>query len=216
MNVIITGTSRGIGLELTTQSLGQGHNVLAIAREPENSPELKELDEREEDLTVLKLDLKEKNFAEIVLTTIQDWNSVDVLINNAGIMSEDFLESFQVNSVVPFLLTRALFPYLKKSRSPKAVHISSQMGSLQDVSGGYYAYRSSKAALNMLTKCMAADEPWLTTVVMHPGWVRTRMGGESAPVTPKKSAEGLWKVIHELTLKDSGKFFDYQGHELEM
>ena len=90
------------------------------------------------------------------------------------------------------------------------------MGSIDDnSSGGYYAYRSSKAALNMLNKSLAMDNPWLTTIVVHPGWVKTDMGGSQAPLTVEESTEGIWKLIKSKGPADSGKFFDYRGQILK-
>ena len=169
---------------------------------------------------VVETDVTAVDATEQILRAAKDWDHVDVLINNAGIMTEgetmdDFLTSFQINSVAPFLITKALLPLLKKSKSPKVVNITSLMGSIADNgSGGYYAYRASKAALNMINKSLADDFRWLTTVVVHPGWVKTAMGGPNALVETLESASGIWTVIDGLTLDQSGHFYDYLGKEL--
>src|SRR5262249_2933625 len=120
-----------------------------------------------------------------------------------------------VNSVVPFEMTQALLPYLKKSKQPKVIHITSLMGSIEDnSSGGYYAYRASKAALNMINKSLTRDHSWLTSVVMHPGWVQTDMGGPQAPTSTRDSAQGIWQVINGLGSEKSGHFYDFKGKEL--
>lgn len=218
MNIIITGTSRGIGLELTRKAINEGHRVLAIARNPEGSPELMAL--KNPQLTLLKLDLTTSDSHERVLEAIKDWPHVDVLINNAGIYLDDkerknFEASFLTNSIVPYFLTRALLPKLREAKRPLSFQITSQMGSISDnSSGGSSCYRASKAALNMLFKGLSIDEPWLTSLQVHPGWVQTDMGGEHAPITVQESVTGLWKLVKGADLKQSGTFLSYLGEDL--
>lgn len=221
MYVVITGTSRGIGLELTNQALAKGHDVLAIARQLEASTALAELKKKYNNkLTLMELDLIDKNSHEQVAKTLSHWPQVDILINNAGILEkdesiEDFEKSFLINSIKPFFITRALFPLLKKSNHPVSLQITSMMGSISDnTSGGSYSYRASKSALNMIYKSLSVDEPWLITLLVHPGWVQTNMGGKSAPVTVKDSAQGIWKLIDESALSQSGSYVTYQGKAL--
>lgn len=219
MNVVITGTSRGIGLALTEIALSKGHQVLAIARNPSESKELTSL-QKNKSLTVLALDLSLPDAPKKLGQALTQLDQVDILINNAGVYEKgttrnEFMKSFEVNSVVPFETTTAVAEKLKKSPHPRAVHISSLMGSITDnSSGGSYAYRASKTALNMINKCLSVDQPWLTTIVMHPGWVQTRMGGEQAPTSVATSAAGIWAVLEELKKTDSGKFLNYQGKYL--
>lgn len=219
MKILITGTSRGIGLELTRRALLRGDHVLAVARTPESSKNLIELKSQYHDhLQLLDIDLTSDEAAQKMAEAVGD--SLDILINNAGVLLqgesvEDFMQSFRINSVAPFLITKALLSALKKSNQPKLAQITSTMGSIDDnTSGGYYAYRASKAALNMINKSITVDNPWLTTVVMHPGWVKTDMGGASAPIPPETSAKGIWDVIFNLKPAESGKFFDFRGREI--
>lgn len=221
MNIVVTGASRGIGLELTRLALGQGNKVLAVARKPTESDGLKALKkEFGSDLSSVAADLSDLSASDLVATELKNWGHVDVLINNAGILRqgiamEDFLESYKVNSVAPFLMVKALAPWLKKSPNAKAASITSLMGSISDnKSGSYYAYRSSKSALNMLNKSLSIDFDWLTALVIHPGWVKTEMGGAGAPVDPIDSAKGIWKVIDRSGPTESGRFFNYTGKEL--
>jgi NAD(P)-dependent dehydrogenase (short-subunit alcohol dehydrogenase family) len=223
MNVVITGGSRGIGLELATQALNRGDRVFVFARKPEESAELQVLKAKfgsQFQLEVATLDLSLPGIADTISTALAPWPVVDVLINNAGIYRngetpEDFLSSFQVNSVAPLFVTRALFQKLKKSQKPIVAHITSLMGSIDDnQSGGAYAYRASKTALNMISKTLAQDERWLISTVIHPGWVQTRMGGKDAPTPVAESASGLWKVIQKLKSEDTGSFFDHEGDRL--
>ena len=221
MNIVITGTSRGIGLELCRLALEKGHRVLAVARKPEASKELMAYKQKwAEQLRTVAVELAENSASAHIVEALNGWDQVDVLINNAGIMrdgdkTEDFLESFRVNSVVPYQLTTALLPIMKRSKQPKVVQITSQMGSISDnQSGGYYPYRASKAAVNMINKSLAIDNPWLTSIVMHPGWVQTDMGGSGATTTRQESATGIWSVIQELRKEDSGKFYNFRGQSL--
>ncbi len=219
MYVVITGASRGIGLELTRLALSKGHHVLAVARHPEESSDLKTLIDNKH-LKVLKLDLLDSQAPGRIADAIKDWPCLDIVINNAGIYDnaltvEAFEKSFLTNSIKPFFVTQALFPFLKKSKHPVSVQITSQMGSLTDnTSGSAYSYRASKAALNMLFKSMAIDENWLITLQLHPGWVQTRMGGENAPVTPHESAEGIWRMAEKAEPSQSGKFYTFRGEAI--
>lgn len=223
MNVLITGTSRGIGLELTKQALKRGDTVVAVARRPSESKELSALKERyPTQLHVVAIDLSHPESPNQVAQAVsaEGISALDVVINNAGIYREgetleDFAKSFKINSITPFLVAKQLFPALRKSKQPKLIQITSLMGSIADnTSGGSHAYRSSKAALNMLTHGLALDEEWLTTAVIHPGWVQTDMGGDEAPTSVQDSASGIWKVILGLQRSNSGSFFDYEGDSL--
>lgn len=221
MYVVITGTSRGIGLELTKHALSKGHHVLAIARRPEASATLMEYQKNHNNLEILALDLLDKDAHDQIGERVSHWPQVDVLINNAGIYEKDhsieeFEKSFLTNSIKPLFITRALIPLLKKSKHPVSLQITSMMGSIGDnSSGGSYSYRASKAALNMIYKCLSIDEKWLISLLVHPGWVQTSMGGKSAPVSVEDSAQGIWKLIDEANLSQSGSFVTYRGQPLE-
>ncbi len=224
-NCVVTGTSRGIGLELSALLLQAGNNVVALARNPEKSKALIELKEKfPEKLQILTADVTSDADISAAIKDIKV-KQVDLLINNAGIYGEDvnfeklkFSEvekTISTNSVTPMRVTRALLPLLKNASNPKVVHITSLMGSLEDnTSGGSYGYRMSKAALNMFHKSFTADYPKITSLVIHPGWVKTDMGGSAAPTLPKTSASGILAVVEKASLKDSGKFLDFEGDKL--
>lgn len=221
MKVIITGASRGIGLELARIALRQGHELLAVARHPAESSGLNALRGMHgAQLRLFEADLREATAADAINAATKDWVGIDLLVNNAGILREsatreDFIDSFLVNAVAPFEVTRSLVPRLKLSTNPRVVSLTSRMGSLaENTSGGHYAYRASKAALNMINRSLALDHPWLTSIVVHPGWVRTQMGGAAAPVESAESASGIWRLAQGLTRENSGRFYDYQGKEL--
>lgn len=220
LRFVITGTSQGIGLEFTRQVLSAGHQVMAIARPSSHLKDLHSLKEHyQTNLNIVEIDLTKDGSLELIESRVKEWGTVDVLINNAGIYGkddsrQDFDQSFLVNSTIPFLLTMKLMPYLKKSSAPKLILISSQMGSLDDASGGSYAYRASKAALNMLGKCLFQDHHWLTTLIFHPGWVQTNMGGGAAPVMPPASVKGMLNIIYAASINESGKYQTYEGKKL--
>jgi len=221
MRLLITGTSRGIGLELTQVALAQNHQVFALAREPNKSKKLCDLKEKYfNSLTFISCDLTNETMVSQLNSEIGENTTLDILINNAGIMRvgdsrEDFMDTFLVNSYIPYLTTKVLLSNLKKSSNPKVMHITSAMGSIsENQSGGYYTYRASKAALNMINKSLTIDNPWLQTLVMHPGWVKTDMGGSNAPLMPEDSAKLIWEKLIQLPKSKSGCFIDCQGREL--
>ena len=215
MYIVITGTSRGIGLELTRKALELGHHVLAVARAPEESSDLMAL--RSDRLSFAKVELSDQDAHEKIVASVEAWPQVDVIINNAGIYQEDkniedFQKSFLINSIKPLFITKALKGKMQKAKRPLAAFITSQMGSIEDnTSGGSYSYRASKTALNMLVKSLSIDEGWLISLLLHPGWVQTRMGGEGAPTSPSDSAAGIWRIIEAANKSDSGSFQDFRG-----
>jgi NAD(P)-dependent dehydrogenase (short-subunit alcohol dehydrogenase family) len=220
MNVVITGVSRGIGLALTLEALKKDCYVFGVARNPEESPELAQLKNKYPKLKIIQTDLSLDNASEIIGQALKDVKQIDLLINNAGIYENgtdknSFVKSFTVNSYVPYMMTQVCLSKLQAATNPKLVHITSLMGSIEDnTSGGSYAYRSSKTALNMIHKCLTMDHPWLTSMVIHPGWVETRMGGANAPTSIDESAHGIWKEIEILTPEKSGVFKDFKGKTL--
>ncbi len=221
MKIVITGAGRGLGLELTTQALHQVDTVMATAREPEKSEGLNALLKKfPATLQIVKVDITAADAPKRIASAIDSWDCLDVVINNAGILREgmtldDFQQSFHVNSVAPLFITKALFAKLRKSKHPRAIHISSLMGSIDDnSSGGHYAYRASKTALNMINKCLAVEETWLTSTVFHPGWVQTDMGGSNAPTSVQESAAGLLNAMDNVEKEDSGCFYDFRGDKI--
>lgn len=218
MNTLITGASRGIGRALTEAALAEGQTVFAVSRSRDAFTKL----QKDYPSTLIPV-LADVSTAEGRKTTVQKvtaFGSLDILINNAGVLSKtddesDFVESFHLNSIVPFLLTKDFLPLLKKAKEPCVVQISTMMGSIADnSSGGYYSYRSSKAALNMITKSLATDHPTVRFGLIHPGWVKTEMGGAGAPIEPEASAAGIWKVIHSLKPTQDVRLLDFRGREL--
>ena len=153
---------------------------------------------------------------------------IDILVNNAGIYGPDnqntkqldcdaFADLLQTNVIAPMRVVQAFLPLLQASAFPRLVNISSRLGTSWHGSSGKIAYRASKAALNKLTQCMAEDlsEDGITCVAMHPGWVRTDMGGQTADISPKESAFGIFNVLAQLKKEDHGTFINYNGERWE-
>ena len=223
-SVFITGTTRGIGLELTRQFLDTGSKVFAGARNTE-SDALQSLKAAHGDqLQLLTLDVTDNAQIAKAAAALAG-QPLSLLINNAGLYrsrsddveslsDETWLQEFHVNAVAPFMVTRALRGNLAAADNALVAMISSKMGSMADnTSGGAYSYRSSKAALNAVTVSLSSDlaKDGTRVVALHPGWVRTDMGGDSAPVDAPASASGLRKVMLGIDDAQNGHFFDYSG-----
>ena len=221
MTVLVTGANRGIGLELTRQLRAQGHQVIGTARNIQDVAELKETG-----AVVVQLDVADSDSVRAMAKELEG-QKIDLLINNAGMSghnAESFAETdfdqlgvtFDVNSLGPMRVTQALLPNLLAGNGKTVIQVSSTMGSIANNAGGYYGYRASKAALNMLNKSLALEltNLGITCVVLHPGWVQTRMGGPDAVITTQDSVSGMILVIANLGIEDTGRFLDYQGNEL--
>ena len=219
MRIFITGVRRGIGRELAKLALAQGHEVWGTTRNAA-------VDLNHPAFHHVQLDLNSADSFSHFEEKLGSMENLDVLVNNAGVLLDEkfrfenlpakaLLDTFQVNVVGPHLVTQALLPFLRKSSRPVVASISSIMGSISDNSSGrYYAYRMSKAALNCWNKSFSIDFPGITALVLHPGWVKTDMGGPQATLSVDRSAAGLLKVITTATPEMSGRFFDYRGNEL--
>jgi NAD(P)-dependent dehydrogenase (short-subunit alcohol dehydrogenase family) len=219
--ILVTGATRGIGLELARTLAAQGHSVIGTARNPDDAAKIKDAGAIPE---ILDVD-DEASIA--ALGSRLASRPLDVLVNNAGISvscptladlrPDDAVRNFRVNAVMPMLVTRALLPSLRAGAGKAVVQVSSIMGSLgSETGGGSYNYRTSKAALNMMNRCLSQElgGEGFTCLVLHPGWVKTDMGGQKAPLTPGESAAGIAKVIAGLTPADNGRFVNYAGAAL--
>lgn len=221
--VLITGANRGIGLELARQYAADGWRVIATCREPAQATALAAIAGVE--IHALAVD---DPAAIAGLAAALAGRTLDLLINNAGIMGPElpaqscegvdaagWLQTLKVNSLAPLLLTLALRPALKPGAT--VATLSSQLGSIaENESGGMYAYRASKAAVNMVNKSLAVDlrDDGIICLVLHPGWVQTDMGGAKAPVQVPDSVRGLRRVIDAATAADSGSFIAFDGRRL--
>lgn len=228
ISVLITGANRGIGLEFVRQYLASGAKVFACCRNPDSATQLIELAAKHDTLSIHPLDVGEKDQIDSLIRALGG-QPIDILVNNAGIYgstkrleldkieADQWLETFRINTLAPFLLTRALLPNLQSGSIKKIAMLSSKMGSVSDnSSGGSYYYRSSKSALNQVVKSLSHDLAALgiKIVALHPGWVQTDMGGSSALITAEESVNGLRKVIDKLDDCMSGQFMSYDGQAI--
>lgn len=216
--VLITGANRGIGLELARQYVDDGWNVIGTARRPDGADDLRELDVR-----IVQLDVTDQASVDRMADELSGV-AIDVLINNAGILPDTgpiedldidtYIQILNVNTIGPVRVTQALMPNLRAGNMKKILNTTSGLGSITDNHvGGYFGYRESKAALNMFTVTLARElaDDGFTCVVMNPGWVRTDMGGPSAPTSAQDSASGIRSVISSITTDDTGTFWNFQG-----
>ncbi|MEX1311234.1 MAG: SDR family oxidoreductase [Candidatus Sulfomarinibacteraceae bacterium] len=215
--VCITGANRGIGLELARQFQARGDEVIAACRRP--SEALAGLGVR----VIDGVDVADEDGLRRLTDGVGDLE-VDVLVNNAGVLSDESLDDldldrirrqFEINALGPLRVTAALRPSL--GAGAKVVIVTSRMGSIEDnTSGGRYGYRMSKAAVNMAGRSLAHDlkPAGVAVAVLHPGFVRTDMTGHSGLIDPPESAAGLIARIDELDLESSGSFWHANGEPL--
>ncbi|KAL0591755.1 hypothetical protein ABG067_000898 [Albugo candida] len=220
--VFITGCNRGIGYAFAQHYKNEGWNVIASVRNPDAAEKLNAL----KPWKVVTLDTSDENSIHKAAISLKEV-PVHLLINNAGILKpggfmdttkEDLMRQFEVNTVGVFLMTRSFLPNLKlaaeKDGSAIVAQISSRIGSIQDNnSGGYYGYRASKVAVNMINKSFAHDlkRDNIISVTLHPGFVKTDMTQMKGTITPDESTAGLVKVLDGIKLQDTGKFLSYKG-----
>lgn len=221
-HVLITGANKGIGLEFAKQYLSRGNNVIACCRNPSTANELQQLVDTR--LDVLSLDVSDESAIER-LPALLAGRKVSLFINNAGaygagqsldqVQTSEWIAVMKVNTIAPLLVARAILPSMEEGG--KLAFLSSKMGSIADnSSGSVYIYRTSKTALNQVVRSLSYDlSPLgLPVVALHPGWVKTDMGGPNALIDTKTSVSGMVSVIDCLDLAKSGKFFNYQGVQI--
>jgi NAD(P)-dependent dehydrogenase (short-subunit alcohol dehydrogenase family) len=223
-SVLISGANRGLGLEFARQYLAAGWRVHGAVRDPARATALAGLDG---DIEVHPLEATDKRSLDQLAAALKG-TPIDLVIANAGVAGprgmtpelvdrESWIETLAVNAIAPVALAGALRRNLEKGQHKKAVAISSRLGSISsNESGGLYVYRSAKAALNAAWRSLAID--WrpagIICVVLHPGWVRTDMGGANADLTPEVSVAGMRRVIEGLSPAETGRFFNYDAAEI--
>jgi NAD(P)-dependent dehydrogenase (short-subunit alcohol dehydrogenase family) len=219
MNAIVTGANRGIGLELVRQLVARGAKVEAACRRPGDATELQATGAR-----VHAVDVSDSASVAAFARVLGD-TPIDLLINNAGVYGnprqrlQDFdyrsaAQAFEINALGALRMSQAFVPHLRRGTGRKLVHVSSAMGGIAaTTTPGDLAYRMSKAALNLMSKSIALElhDDHIVSVVVHPGWVRTDMGGPNAPLTAADAARGILAQIDSLELVHSGEFIDWKG-----
>ncbi|MFN4225572.1 MAG: SDR family oxidoreductase [Hyphomonas sp.] len=217
---LITGANRGIGLALVREFQKNGHTVIATARDPSAAETLQATGAE-----LHALDVSDPASVKALATRLKG-RAIDYLINNAGLGDradlprldyDRFEDILRVNTIAPIRVLDALTPNLAAGNAKVAAALSSQLGSIQNTNMAFgLAYRVSKAGLNMGLRAAAHTlaEHGITLLALHPGWVKTDMGGESAPVEPADSAAGLYRVITGAGPDKELRFLDWQGNTL--
>lgn len=238
--VLVTGASRGLGFEFVHQLLARGDRVVAACRHPEAADALRALVPSQSartdaagaeavppPLRVLALDIDDAASRAALVQALDADGGLDLLINNAGVLTRDerlgaldpatFRQTFETNALSPLLLTEALLPLLLRGRASTVAFLSSQLGSITRTDGFYTpSYAMAKAALNMAGALLARPlhEAGIASVLLHPGWVRTAMGGPQAPLEAPEAVAGLLRVIASLPRDGAVRFLDHRGEPL--
>ena len=223
--VLITGSNRGIGLKFAEEYSKLGWHVIATCRNPSHANKLNQLAKDFGSIEIYPLEVSNSDQIHELADALKN-KPIDVLINNAGIHrsctlgsidKEAWLESFTINSIAPYEVTIHLLDNILQGSLKKVISITSKMGSIDDnTSGGSYIYRSSKTALNSIMRSLEHDlgRHGIATLTLHPGWVKTDMGGMGAWINVDESVAGMIKQIEKLNLSNAGRYVDYAGKKI--
>lgn len=217
----ITGANRGLGLEMARRLSHRGDTVIGTARQPGRADELRKAAER-----VIGLDVADRASIEAAAVELGE-TRIDALVNNAGsspapesigkLDLDAFEQEIAVHALGPVWVTRALLPNLMRGSRRLIVTLSSELGSNEIARGSvYYGYMMGKAAANMFTTTLGTDlrAEGFTCLAVHPGWVSTRMGGASAPVTPTESVTAMIETLDKAGPERTGAYVDRFGKEM--
>jgi NAD(P)-dependent dehydrogenase (short-subunit alcohol dehydrogenase family) len=225
--ILITGANRGIGLELTEQFAEDGWQVLACCRNPADAGLLQILAERDLAIEIHALDVT--NYEQMATLADQLGNRpIDILLSNAGIYgskgvgfgevhAEEWRQVLEVNTIAPLMLVQTFVEQVAASQQKLVAVISSKVGSIADnSSGGSYIYRSSKTAVNQVVKSLSIDLAGrdITVISLHPGWVKTDMGGPNAEISTDESVSGLKSILQSAKFAQSGQFIEFNGNSI--
>ncbi len=223
--ILLTGANRGLGLQFAGQYAADGWRVIATCRDPANAADLKAVAGQVE---VHVLDVTDFKAIEALAVELIG-TPIDILLNNAGIIGPDnhnfgdidydgWADTFRVNAMAPMKMVECFIDHVAASERKMIVSISSKLGSMvENTDGGHYIYRSSKAALNAVHMSLANDlvDRGIASVVFHPGWARTGMGGPRALVDPGESVTAIRSIVDNLGIEDSGRFVNYDGQPID-
>ncbi|XP_013097901.2 C-signal isoform X1 [Stomoxys calcitrans] len=243
-SILITGCNRGLGLGLVKALVKlpkPPQHLFATCRNKDQAKDLLNLAAQNSNIHVMEIDLRDYYSHDNLVKQIDDITGgygLNLLFNNAGISpkstrinmtkAEDIMNTLETNTVVPIMLAKACLPLLKKaSKSQESldlcvqraaiINMSSMLGSIEmNETGGLYAYRTSKAALNAATKSLSIDllPHNILCVALHPGWVRTEMGGKNAPLEVDPTTAEIIDTIMKFKAKHNGGFYQYNGDKL--
>lgn len=223
--VLVTGANRGLGLEFARQYAADGWQVIAACRAPDAAADLQGLAaDSGARIRVLEMNVADTASVRAAAAALKG-EAIDLLLNNAGIGGPPgqqlgnldyaaWARVLDTNTLGPMRVVEAFLENIAKGHLKRIVTITSAMGSIADnAAGGRYAYRSSKAAVNMVMKSLAIDlaPRGIACLMVHPGWVRTDMGGPGGKITPTESVRALRSLIDAFKPEDSGKFLNYDG-----
>ena len=227
---VVTGANKGIGFEICRQLADRGLRVVLTSRDADRGDDAhQKLDNDGVDVVYHRLDVDSEDSVQALAGYLEkEQGRVDVLVNNAGIMIdppgkgvletslETFRETLETNFFGALRMCQAIVPIMQRGHYGRIVNLSSGLGQLDQMGDGTAAYRTSKAALNTLTRMVATAVRGEDILVnsMCPGWVRTDMGGPNASLQPEDSIRQQLQVIDALTITDTGSFKDYAGGEL--
>jgi NAD(P)-dependent dehydrogenase (short-subunit alcohol dehydrogenase family) len=228
-SVLVTGSNRGLGLEWVRQYAGLGWQVYATCRYPQQADELKKLADEFSNIFIHRLDVTREDEIRQLATQLDD-EPIDLLINNAGVYYErwgkdrlgvidysNWNETLAVNTLGPMRISEAFIDNIARSEKRLIITITSHMGSIADIgTPNDYAYRSSKSALNAAMKGLSLElaDRDIGVMLLHPGWVRTRMGGDSAPLSAQESVSAMRQLVERFRPCQTGRFFRYDGSEI--
>ena len=232
-SMLVTGASRGLGLEMVRQSGADDWRIYACCRTPETATALADLAAQSSGaISVHTLDVGKPAQIEALANELRG-TPIDLLVNNAGLLGhaigeqapgafgtidyENWMEVHSINTMAPLRVAEAFVDHVAASEMKLMFFMSTHMGSITDLAdGSFYPYRSSKAALNLLVKALSIDlaPRGVRTLAVHPGWVSTDMGSPAAPVTPPESIAGIRRVVAGYGDGQTGRFYQYDGREL--
>ena len=220
--ILVTGANKGVGLEITRLLANRGDKVIACCRQPATAKALSEI---EGDVDIREVAVGEDESVKQLSSALKDL-SINVLINNAGTMGPEakkqtalemdfqgWADAFNINSMGPVRMMQALLPNLRLAENPKVMTVSSQMGALSLDMTAAHAYCASKAAVNKFMRLASIDlkPQGIAIGLVHPGWVRTDMGGAKAHLSPEESARGCVAVTDALNIENTGGFWKWNG-----
>lgn len=228
-NILITGSNRGLGLEWVRQYAGEGCRVFAACRHPCEANDLQALVDKHDKVSIHRMDVTKPDEINALAVDLLE-QPIDILINNAGIYLEkywdvglrklnyqDWIKTFEVNTLGPVRVTEAFMDNVARSSRRQVVVTSTHMASIADIAepGAYY-YRSTKAALNAVMEGLSheLEEKKVGLLILHPGHVQTRMGGGGTSLMPPESVRGMRALVDQFTMKNTGRFFRYDGLEM--
>jgi NAD(P)-dependent dehydrogenase (short-subunit alcohol dehydrogenase family) len=231
MRILITGANRGLGLALSQVGAERGHQILAGVRDLQKSTESLTQSEMYKSISLLSLDVIDEESVSTAANTVKEnFGTIDAIINNAGVLLERDKQiedldldqvkvTFDVNFFGPIRVVKHFLPLLMMGDRSSIINVSSEAGSMSNAYAGDYAYASSKTALNMFSQQLSqyVKNNNINVYSIHPGWIKTDMGGDNAPGNPNVTAKGIFDIIEGKREIESGNvFITYEGQPMPL